>query len=101
MNTAHGAGIPVGIGTIRIGWYDDYGKYHGFELPDVYHMPNSCTNVLGVLDSSKIIGDFDREGTRINSSEKNSISTRDDHKIIRHFKHPALRPPEMKECYEM
>ena len=89
VNTVHGEGMPIGIGTTRVGWHDDYGKFHSFELPDVYHIPNSCTNVLGVPEFSRILGDSQREGTRINSSAKSLIFSWDDHKFVRHFKYPA------------
>ena len=95
VNTVHGKGMPIGIGTIQIGWYDDYGKYHGFELPDIYHMPNSCTNNLGVPEFSRIIGDSKHEGTGINSSAMSSVFTWNDQQFVRHFKHPASHLPEM------
>ena len=61
----------------------------------MYHIPNSCTNVLGVPEFSQILGDYQCEGTQINSSGKSSIFTWDDHKYVCHFKHPASSLPEM------
>ena len=70
VNTVHGKGMPVVIGTIQVGWHDDYGKYHNFEFPDGYHMPNSCINALGVAKFSQILGDYQRKGTQINLSRR-------------------------------
>ena len=58
-------------------------------------MPNSCTNVLGVPEFPRIIGDSQREGTRIKSSAMSSIFTWNDQQCVRHFKHPASHLPEM------
>ena len=46
--SATGEAIPVGFGTLGIGWYDDDLKYHTFRLPNAYHAPESPVNILGL-----------------------------------------------------
>ena len=52
-------------------------------------------NILGVLAFSEFLGDFEQEGTRINSSGKSSIFSWDNGKYVRHFTHPNSTIPEM------
>ena len=66
--SAVGSGQPAGIGKLRIGWTDDNGKYHQYILDHVYHIPDSPVNILGISAFSKLIGDYETQGTRINSS---------------------------------
>ena len=52
ITSATGQAAPVGIGTLEIGWFDDDRKYHAFKLPNVYHVPNSPVNILGLSSFS-------------------------------------------------
>ena len=66
VSSAVGKGSPVGVGDLNIGWKDDNGKYHKFLIPQVFHIPDSPVNILGVGAFSKAIGDYNCKGTRIN-----------------------------------
>ena len=37
--SATGHAVPVSLGTLEIGWYDDSQHYHAFKLPNVFHVP--------------------------------------------------------------
>ena len=95
IETASGDGNPVGIGDLNIGWYDDNGKYHSFILKDVFHIPTSPVNVLGLSAFSKSIGDYNSKGTRIDSSGQESIFTWDNRKFQRSFSHSDSNMPEL------
>ena len=77
IDTAAGQGSVVGIGDIKISWLDDFGKKHQFTFTDVFHIPNSPVNVLGISTFSNIIGDYESKGTQINSSGQDSVLTWD------------------------
>ena len=68
-----GKGSPVGVGDLNIGWRDDFGKYHGFMIPKVFHIPTSPVDILGVSAFSQAIGNYHKKGTGINSSGQDSI----------------------------
>ena len=87
ITSATGEGVPVGIGTLVIGWYDDNYKFHNFSLPNAYHVPQSPVNILGLSYFSKIMGDYQIGGTRINYSGKDSVFTWDHSKYNRTFMH--------------
>ena len=87
ITSATGQAVPVGIGTLENGWYDDDRRYHAFKLPNVYHVPNSPVNILGLSSFSKIVGDYNAGGTRINYSRKDSVFTWDHGQFSRTFTH--------------
>ena len=95
ITTAIGTGNPVGIGDIKVGWYNDVGKYHNFILKNVFHIPDSAVNVIGISDLSKNIGDFDSRGTRIDSSGQDSILTWNNKQFVQSFAHSDSCLPEM------
>ena len=95
ITSATGEGVPVGIGTLVIGWYDDDHKFHNFRLQNAYHVPQSPVNILGLSAFSKIIGDYRIGGTRINSSGKDSVFTWDHGKYTRTFVHSESHMPEL------
>ena len=82
ITSATGQAVPVGIGTLEIGWYDDDRQYYAFKLPNVYHVPNSPVNILGLSSFSKIVGDYNAGGTRIYSSGEDSVFTWGSWKIL-------------------
>ena len=85
ITTATGMSVSVGIGTLQIGWYDDEQEYHNFVIPNVYHVPESPVNILGLSTLSQFLGDYQDGGTRINSSGKDSIFTWDHGNFQRTF----------------
>ena len=85
----------VGIGDLNIGWYDDNGKYHSFVLKDVFHIPSSPVNVLGLSAFSKSIGAYDTKGTRIDSSGQESIFSWDNKTYHRSISHSDANMPEL------
>jgi len=93
--TAVGSGSPVGMGTLRIGWDDDDGKFHKYEIKGVYHVPTSPVNILGLSAFSKSIGDYDQKGTRINSSGQDLVFIWDHLKYTKTFQHSEAHMPEM------
>ena len=95
ITSATGQGVPIGIGTLELGWYDDSRKYHTYKLPNVYHVPTSPVNILGLSMFSKILGDYHAGGTRINSSGKDSIFTWNHGKFCRTFTHSESHMPEL------
>jgi len=88
-------GTPVGVGDLNIGWRDDFGKYHGFVIPKVLHIPTSPVNILGVSAFSQAIGDYEQKGTRINSSGQDSIFSWNNGKFQKTFRHSEANMPEM------
>jgi len=65
IDTVAGAGNPTGIGQVPISWFDDDGVKLKFILNDVYHIPDSPVNILGISAFSNIVGDYyEAEGTR-------------------------------------
>ena len=95
ITSATGQAVPVGFGTLEIGWYDDNQHYHAYKLPNAYHVPESPVNILGLSSFSKIVGDYHTGGTRINSSGKDSVFTWDNGKFSRTFSHSESHMPEM------
>ena len=95
VSSAVGKGSPVGVGDLNIGWKDDDGKYHKFLIPQVFHIPDSPVNILGVGAFSKAIGDYNIKGTRINSSGQDSIFSWDEGKYSKTFRHSESDMPEM------
>ena len=95
ITTAIGTGNPVGVGDIKVGWYDDNNIYHNFILKDAFHIPNSAVNVIGISELSKNVGDFKEKGTRIDSSGSDSILRWNNKKFVRSFIHPDSCLPEM------
>ena len=95
VSSAVGSGSPVGIGDLRIGWNDDDGKHHKFVLHQVFHIPDSPVNILGLSSFSKAIGDYQEKGTRINSSGQESIFSWDNGKFKKSFTHSESDMPEM------
>ena len=95
IDTAAGAGAPVGIGEVPIGWYDDSGQYHKFILTEVFHVPDSPVNIMGISAFSKIIGDYENKGTRINSSGIDLVFTWDNEKYKRTFTNSDASLPEL------
>ena len=95
--SAVGSRSPVGIGDLHIGWNDDDGKYHEFMLPQVFHLPDSPVNILGLSSFSKAIGDYQQKGNRINSSEQESIFSWDHGKFTKSFTNSESNMPEMTE----
>ena len=85
--TATGMSIPVGIGMLEIGWYDDAREFHNFLIPNMHHVPELPVNILGLSTFFKFLQDYQKGGTRINSSGKDSIFTRDNGKFSRTFLH--------------
>jgi len=96
IDTAAGAGNPTGIGQVPISWFDDNGIQHKFILNDVYHIPDSPVNILGISAFSKILGDYEAKGTRINSSSLDSIFTWDHGKFQRTFANSNANMPELE-----
>ena len=90
-----GEGKALGIGTVRISWYDNNNNLHIFDLSGTLHIPSSPVNIIGIPALSKIIGDFDRKGTRIDSSGLDSVLTWNDRRFVKSFQHPASSLPEM------
>ena len=88
MSSAVGNATPVGVGDLNIGWRDDFGKYHGFVIPKVLHIPTSPVNILGVSAFSQAIGDYQQKGIRINSSGQDSIFLG----IMKNFKRHSNNP---------
>ena len=95
ITSATGQGVPIGVGTLEVGWYDDSKNYHKYQLSNVYHVPTSPVNILGLSMFSKILGDYHAGGTRINSSGKDSIFTWDHGKFSRTFTHSESHMPEL------
>ena len=95
IETASGDRNPVSMGDLNIGWYDDNGQYHSFVLKDVFHVPASLVNVLGLSAFSKSIGDYDTRGTRIDSSGQESIFSWDNNTYRRSFSHSDANMPEL------
>ena len=95
IETVHGNGVSAGIGTLQIGWYDDYGKFHDHLITDGFHMPDSSVNVLGVPAFSEHIGDYEEEGTKITSSSESSVFSWDNGTYKRTFTHPDSSLPEI------
>ena len=73
VDTAAGEGLPIGIGDVTVGWYNDDNVYHNFILKEVFHIPDSPMNILGISSFSTIVGDYQNKGERINSSGQDSI----------------------------
>ena len=59
---------PVSIRELNVGWWDKSGHYQNFFIPNIFHIPDSPDNILGLSTFSKDIGDFQIKGTRINLS---------------------------------
>ena len=95
IETVHGNGVPTGIGTLQIGWYDGDGKFHDHLIKDVFQVPDSSVNMLGVPAFSERIDDFEEEGIRISSSSKSSILSWDHVKYKRILAHQDSSLPEM------
>lgn len=95
VSSAVGKGSPFGIGDLNIGWNDDAGTYHSFVLPKVFHIPVSPVNILDVSAFSKTIGDFNSNGTPINSSGQDSVFSWDNRKYQKTFIHSDSDMPEM------
>ena len=95
VNTATGEGLPVGIGDVTVGWYDDDGTYHNYVLKGVFHVPDAPVNILGISSFSKIIGDYQNKGTQKNSSGQDSIFTWDNGRFTRTFVHSVSNMPAM------
>ena len=95
IKTAMGDGKPVGVGNINIGWSDNDGKYHSFTLLGVNHVPDSPVNVIGIPALSRILGDYNEEGTTITSSGLSSTLSWDRHQFKRKFYHSDASIPEM------
>ena len=93
--TAVGSGSPVGIGSLRIGWDDDNGKFHEYIIKGVYHVPTSPVNILDLSAFSKSLGDYDQKGIRINSSGQDSIFTWDNLQYTKTIQHLEAHMPEM------
>ena len=68
FDTVVGPSNAVGIGDLSISWKADNSKNHHFVVNNVYHIPDSPVNILGLSAFSKCIGDHESKGTRINSS---------------------------------
>ena len=95
IDTAAGQGTAIGVGDINISWHDDLGKLHHFVLKDVFHIPDSPVNILGISAFSKIIGDYESKGTRINSSGQDSIFTWNNGRFQRTFEHLDVNMPAL------
>ena len=95
ITTAVGTAFPLGIGSIRVGWYDDNKKYHNFILKGVFHVPNSPVNVLGLSTFSKQMQDYHSHGTSIKSFGKKSIFVWNNEKYQRTFHHSESNMPEL------
>ena len=95
IDTAAGSGLPIAVGSVPVAWYDDDGVYHKFVLTDVFHVPDSPVNILGISAFSKIVGDYETKGTRINSSGTDSILTWDNEKYSRSFSHSSANMPAL------
>ena len=95
VSSAVGNGQPKGVSDLNIGWKDDDGKFHSFVKPKVFHIPKSPVNILGVSAFLKAIGDFDRKGTRINSSGQDSIFSWNNGQFYKMFTHSLSDMPEM------
>ena len=95
IETASGNGLPVGVGDLNIGWHDDEGKYHSFVLKNVFHIPSSPVNVLGLSAFSKSISDYQNKGTRIDSSGQESVFSWNNQKYSRSFSHSEANMPEL------
>ena len=89
------AGTPVGVGEVPIEWSDDSGTYHQFILTEVFYVPDSPVNIMGISAFSKIIGDFETKGTRINSSGIHFVFTWDNEKYTRTFVNSDASLPEL------
>ena len=69
VTTAAGKGIPLGIGYVNIGWYDDDDhKFHAFVLPNMFHILESPVSVLGITFFLKVLGYYQSGGTTITFS---------------------------------
>ena len=64
FDAAAGTGNAVGVGDLAISWKDDKEKTHNFVLKNVFHIPDSPLNILGISAFSKCIGDYATKGTR-------------------------------------
>ena len=95
IDTVHGNSVPSGIGTLQICWHDDDSVYNKFEIKDVFHMPESLVNVLGVPAFSLHIGNYNEEGTSISSTSKSSVFNWNNDPFILTFKHPESNLPQM------
>ena len=95
ISTACAEGFPKGIGTLRVGWYNDNDKYHHFTLAGALHIPSSLVNILGISAFSRIIGDYEDRGTRIGSSGQESIFSWHCGKFRRSFPHLDAGLPEL------
>ena len=93
--TAVGSGSPVGIGHLRIGWKDDLGTYREYVIKNVYHVPDSPVNILGISAFSRSLEDYDSKGTRVTSSGKESIFVWDNLQYTKTFSHSEANMPEM------
>ena len=93
IDTAAGPGSAVGIGDINLSWSDDFGKTHQFTLKEIFHIPDSPANILGISAFSKIVGDYESKGTRINSSGQDSVLTWDHGRYQRTFQHSDANMP--------
>ena len=60
-----GTGKAVGIGDLAISWNVDKNNTYNFVQKNVFHIPESPVNILGISAFSKCIGDYDIKGTRI------------------------------------
>ena len=95
IKTAMVDGRPVGVGNVKVGWHDDKGKYHSFTLVGVNHVPDSPVNAIGIPALSRLLGDFDTEGTTITSSGLSSTLHWDNKQFQRNFFHSDASIPEM------
>ena len=58
FDTAAGPGNAVGIEDLSISWKDDNSKIYHFVLSNVFHIPDSPVNILGISAFLKCIGDY-------------------------------------------
>ena len=66
-----------------------------FTLKEVFHIPDSPVNILGISTFSKIIGDYESKGTRIILSGQDSVLTWDHGKYQRTFQHSDANMPAL------
>ena len=95
FDTSAGPGNAVGIGDLIISRKDDHGKHHQFTLQNVYHIPDSPVNILGLSAFSEYIGDYETRGTRINSSGQDSIFTWNNERYKFTFSHSNANMPAL------
>jgi len=98
IGTIGDGAIPEGFGNMRLIWKDDCRVDHEYIINDVFYVPNSPVNLVGVTKFGKQIEPKDKdfpEGTNIQTFTNHSVFTWDRGQFRQTLIHPPCSIPIM------